>query len=98
MSHFKSINFYQKRPNIKLVLQKQFFFESSGLRHQILETALQISGYAPESNHVFTLLISMPPKFSLMPRLKSINVYQKKPKIKLILRKTKIFLVLRAKP
>ena len=32
----------------------------------------------------------MPPEFSLMPRIKSINFYQNKPKIKLFLQK-KIF-------
>ena len=54
---------------------------------------LQISGYAPESNHVyvFALLISVPPEFSLMPRFKSIIFYQNKPKIKLFLQKIKFF-------
>ena len=55
---------------------------------------LQISGYAPESNHVFAQLISRPPEFSQMPRLKSTNFYQNKPKIKLFLQKNKIFRVL----
>ena len=40
----------------------------------------------------------MPPKFSLILRLKSIIFYQNKPKIKLVLQKNKIFLVLRALP
>ena len=47
----------------------------------------QTFGYAPESNYVFALLISMPPKFYLMLRLKSINFCQNKPKIKLVLQK-----------
>ena len=52
---------------------------------------LQISGYAPASNHVFALFVSMPPEFSLMPRFKSINFYQNKPKIKLVLQKKVFF-------
>ena len=32
----------------------------------------------------------MPPEFTLMPRFKSINFYQNKPKIKLFLQKNKI--------
>ena len=52
---------------------------------------LQISGYAPESNYVFALLIFMPPEFSLMPDFKSINFYQNKAKIKLFLQKKIIF-------
>ena len=44
-------------------------------------------------NHVFVQLIFMPPEFSLMPRLKSINFYQNKPKIKLFLQKNKKFQV-----
>ena len=38
----------------------------------------------------------MPPKFSLMLRLKSIIFNQNKPKIKLVLQKNKIFRVLGA--
>ena len=66
--------------------------ERWGARLQTPEIAslLQISGYAPEASHIFALLISMPPEFSLMPRLKSINFYQNKPKIELFLQK-KIF-------
>ena len=52
---------------------------------------LQLSGYAPESNHTFAELISLPPEFSLMPRLQNINFNHNKPKIKLILQKIKIF-------
>ena len=59
---------------------------------------MQIFGYAPESNHVFALLISLPPEFSPMPRFKSINFYQNKSKIKLYLQKNKIFRVLGAPP
>ena len=44
------------------------------------------------SNHVFALLIFMPPEFSLKPDFKSINFYQNKAKIKLFLQKKKIFL------
>ena len=57
----------------------------------------QTSGYAPESNHVFALLISKPPKSYLMLRLKSSIFYQNKPKINSALQK-KIFLVLGALP
>ena len=55
---------------------------------------LQTSGYVPESNHAFALLIFIPPQFSLMLRLKSIIFYQNKPKIKLAFQKHKIFRVL----
>ena len=64
-------------------------FERWGLRPQTPEKAppLQVSGYALESNHVFALLIFMPPEFSLKPDFKSINLYQNKAKIKLFLQK-----------
>ena len=52
---------------------------------------MQISGYAPNSNHVFALLIFMPPDFSLKPDFKSINFYQNKAKIMLFLQKKKFF-------
>ena len=52
LPHFKSINFYQNRPKIKLFLQKNTKFLSAGLRPHTPRTApLQISG--SESNHVF---------------------------------------------
>ena len=73
------INFYQNRPKIKLFLRKKYkIFERRGLHPQIPGTAytFEISGYASKSNHVFTPLISMPPEFSLMTRLESINFYQ----------------------
>ena len=91
MPHFKSINFYQNRSKIKLFLQnknkKIFRALSSPPPHPQSSPTLQISGYAPESNHVFAPLISMPPEFFLIPHLKSINFYQNKPKIKLFLQK-----------
>ena len=86
MLHLKSIDFRQNRPKIKLFFQKSTKFSSAGG-----SAPLQISGYVSEFNHVFALLISMPPEFSLMPRFKSINFYQNKPKIKLVLKKNKIF-------
>ena len=94
MPHFKSINFYQKRPKLKILLQKNTKFSSAGSstsrppcsrrlgafpqdpRNSPLTPPLQISDYAAESNHFFALLISMPPEFSLMPLIKSINSYQ----------------------
>ena len=70
-------------------------FERWGLCPQTPEKVpppLQISGYAPEFNHVFALLIFMPPEFSLKPDFKSINFYQNKAKIKLFLQKKPFFL------
>ena len=91
---------------IKISLKLSYFlskidkiFERWWLRFQTLETAfpqLQISGYAPESNHFFALLIFMPPEFSLMPGFKSINFYQNKPNIKFICKKTSFFRALGA--
>ena len=83
MPHFKRINII--RIGLKLSYfckKKKFFFERWGLRPRPPKhPSLQISGCAPESNYVFALLISMQAKFSLMPRLKSLNFYQNKPKI-----------------
>ena len=89
MPHFKSINFYQNRPKITLMLKKSIVFERWGLCPQTSETSppFQISGCAPGSNQVFVLPISMPPEFSLMTRFKSIYFYQNQPKIKLFLQK-----------
>ena len=56
---------------------------------------LHISGNAPESNQVFAQLI---PEFSPMPHTKSINFYQNKPKVKLLLQKKFFFRVLGALP
>ena len=72
------------------------FFSSAGSSAPTppKQPPLQIPGYAPESDHVFALLVSMPPEFSLMPFLKRINLYQNKPKIKSFLQKIKIFRVL----
>ena len=55
MPRFNSISFYQNRPKIDLFLQKNTKFLIAGLRPRTTRTApaLQISGYAPESNHVF---------------------------------------------
>ena len=101
MPHLKSINFYHKRPKIKFFLQNKNkkIFERVGLSPTPpKQSPLQISGYAHESNHVFALLVFMPPKFSLMPRLKIINFYQNKPQIKSFLQNNKIFRVLGALP
>ena len=92
MPRFNSIKFYQNRPKIKLVFVKnrQNFRALGALPLDPRNSPpfpLQISGYAPESNHVFALLIFMPPEFPLMPDLKSINFYQNKTKIKLFLQK-----------
>ena len=80
MPHFKSINFYQIRFKIKFFCKKKYkIFERWGLRSQtpdITPLSLQISGYAPEPNHGFALLIFVPPEFFLMPRFISINFYQ----------------------
>ena len=79
------------RNEIELFWKKNTKFLSAGCSTpQTSETApprLQISGYAPESNHVFALLISMPPEFSLMPRFKTINFYQNKLKIVIFAKK-----------
>ena len=79
MPRFNSIKFYQNRPKIKLVFVKnRQNFRAPGappLDPQKSPPPLQISGYAPESNHVFALLIFMPLEFSLMPDFKSINFY-----------------------
>ena len=89
MPRFNSIKFYQNRPKIKLVCVKnRQNFRALGLRPQIPKKApppLQISGYAPESNHVFALLIFLPSECSLKPDFKSINFYQHKANIKLFL-------------
>ena len=98
MPRFNSIKFYQNRPKIKLVFVKnRQNFRALGApppdpRNPI---PLQIFGYPPESNHVFALLIFMPPYFSLMPDFESINFYQNKAKIKLLLQKKKFFLIAR---
>ena len=84
MPRFNSTKFYQIRPKIKLVCVKnRQSFRALGLRPQTPKRAppLQISGYAPESNHVFALLIFMPPECSLKPDFKSINFYQHKANI-----------------
>ena len=94
MPRFNSIKFYQNRPKIKLVFVKnRQNFRALGALPPDPEKAppLQISGYAPDSNHVFALLIFMPPKFSLKPDFKSINFYQNKAKIKLFLQKKFFF-------
>ena len=95
MPRFNSIKLYQNRPKIKLVfVKKDKIFECWGLRPQTPEKApspLQISGNAPERNHVSALLIFMPPEFSLKPDFKSINFYQNKAKLKLFLQKKNKF-------
>ena len=100
MPHFKSINFYQNRPKLKLFLQKKdtkFWSSSPDLQNSPL--SLQISSCAPEPNHIFALLISMQQEFSLMRGFfKSFNFYQNKLKTKLFIQKNKIFRVLEAPP
>ena len=65
--------------NLKTVaiLVEDLFLAQSPL----ISPLLQISGYTLESNHVFALLIFMPPEFSLMPHFKRINFYQNNLKI-----------------
>ena len=97
MPRFNSIKFYQNRPKIKLV------FVINGQNFRVLGAPppdprkspppLQISGYAPEFNHVFALLIFMSPEFYLKPDFKSINFYQNKAKINLFLQKKIFFLI-----
>ena len=91
MPRFNSIKFYQNRPKIKLVFVKnRQNFRALGAPHsdpRKSPPSLQISGYAPEFNHVFALLIFMPPEFFLKPDFKSINFYQNKAKIKLFCKK-----------
>ena len=48
MSHFKSINFYQNKPKIKLFLQQTKFFECWELRLQALTGLRRIGGGAPK--------------------------------------------------
>ena len=90
MPRFNSIKFYQNRPKIKLVFVKNrqnFRVLGAPPPDPRKSPPLQISGYAPQSNHVFALLIFMPPEFCLMPDFKSINFYPNKAKIKLFLQK-----------
>ena len=88
MPRFNSIKFYQSRPNIKLVFVKnRQNFRAPPDPRKSPPSPLQISGYAPEFNHVFALLIFMPPEFSLKLGFKSINFYQNTAKIKLFLQK-----------
>ena len=93
MPRFNCIKFYQNRYKIRLVFVKnRQNFRALGTPTPDPRTPpLQISGYAPESNHVFALLIFMPPEFSLKPDFKSINFYQNKAKIKLFLQKINKF-------
>ena len=95
MPRFNSIKFYQNRPKIKLVFVKnRQNFRALGAPPPDPRKSpppLQISGYAPEFNDVFALLIFMSPEFSLKPDFKSINFYQNKAKIKLLLQKKNTF-------
>ena len=94
MPRFNSIKFYQNRPKIKLVFvkNKQNFRALGAPPPDPRKSPPKyISGYALEPNHVFALLIFMPPEFSLKPDFKSINFYQNKAKIKLFLQKKKNF-------
>ena len=92
MPRFNSIKIYQNRPEIKLVFVKsrQNFWAQGAPPpdpRKSPPSPLQTSGYAPEFNHVFSLLIFMPPEFSLKLDFKSINFYQNKAKNKLFLQK-----------
>ena len=94
MPRFNSIKFYQNRPKIKLVFVKnRQSFRALGAQPPNPRKAppLHISGYVPESNHAFALLIFTPREFSLMPDFKSINFYQNKAKI-IFAKKHKFFL------
>ena len=98
MPRFNSISFYQNRPKIELFLQKNTKFLSAGLRPQTTRATpalSQISGYAPESNHVFAHFCT--PEFSLMLRFKSIIFIKISPKLSYFCKK-KFFLVLGALP
>ena len=93
MPCFNSIKFYQNRPKIRLVFVKnrQNFRALGAPPLDLRIPPLQISGYGPEFNHVFALLIFVFLEFSLMPDFKSISFYQNKAKIKLFLQKKKVF-------
>ena len=94
MPHFKSIKFYQRRPKLKLFFKKiQNFRALEGLN---TPSPPNCRFPAMRLNLIKFLLIFVPPEFSLMPCFKSINFYQNKPKIKLVLQKNKIFWVLGA--
>ena len=88
MQRFNSIKFYQNRPKIKLVFVKnRKIFRALKSPRKKPPTPLQISGNVPESNHVFAMLIFMPPEFSLKPDFKSVKFYQNKARIKLFFAK-----------
>ena len=91
MPRFNSIKFYQNTPKIKLVFVKtRQHFRALGAQPpdpRKTPLQLQVSDYALEFNHVFALLIFMPPEFSLKPDFKSINFNQNKAKIKLFFQK-----------
>ena len=83
MPHFKRINII--RIGLKLSYfckKKKIFFWALGAPFKTPETPL-IADFWLRAwvKYVFALLISMQAKFSLMPRLKSLNFYQNKPKI-----------------
>ena len=85
MPHFKNIIFIKIGLNLSYFGKKNTIFLSAGGSSSRLpkkKQTLQISGSAFESNHVFVLLISVSQELFLMPRLKSINFYQNKLKIK----------------
>ena len=58
MPRFKSTNFYQNRPKIKLILQK--IFELWGLRPQTPKTPLRLRIFAhvPNAKHPIRLTLS----------------------------------------
>ena len=87
MPHFKSHKFYQNRPQIMLFCKKLQNYQTLGFPGNLqppdprnsLQT-WQIPGYTRLILIMFSL-ISMSPEFSVIPRFKSVNFYQKKPKI-----------------
>ena len=88
----KALIFIEKglKSEIKLFLQKKIQnFRALGTLLPVHQNSspLQIFGNMLEPTYVFAMLISMPPEFSMTPPLKSINFFQNKPKIKLLLQK-----------
>ena len=110
MPHFKSINFYQNRPKIRIFLRKSTKFSSAGgstPRFSCPPAARSFSSRPLSTvlpsfhifgyvseSNVFALLISTPPQFSLIPHFLSIKFYQNKRRIKLFLEKKIFFRVL----
>ena len=87
MPHFKSFNFHHNRPKFKLFLQKKYeIFESWGLPSDPRNSP-HCRFLAPRLSLIMCCHCKFLSVFSLMPRWKSINFYQNKPKIKLYCKK-----------